>query len=319
MNEPPRVFVVIPAYCAEKSINNVIDTIPGWISKIIVIDDCSTDQTVQLLNSVMNDRLILVQHEKNLGVGGAMISGYREAHRLGADIIVKMDSDGQMDPQYLEQLVAPIINHQADYVKGNRFLHTVELRKMPLIRRIGNIALSFLTKFASGYWNIFDPTNGYTAISSRLVSLINFNNIANGYFFEISLLCELGILKAVARDTYIPAIYNSETSHLSEWKSAYDFFINLISKSIRRITIQYFIRDFNAVTLFLITGLVCLIFSLLWGTTFWIRSAQIGTPATTGTVMIAVIPLILGFQFCLQAIVMDVNNTPSEIINNNSH
>lgn len=318
MNESQKVFVVIPAYCAEKSIQNVIETLPKWINTIIIVDDCSSDMTSQIVKTIDDPRIILVQHERNLGVGGAMMTGYLESLRRGAEIIVKMDSDGQMDPQYLLSLITPIIMEKADYVKANRFLHVVELQKMPPIRRIGNVALSFLTKFASGYWGIFDPTNGYTAISSKIIPLIDFNKISMSYFFEISMLCELGIHRAVVKDIYCPAIYNSEPSFLSEWKSSYEFFFKLFFKLLRRVRIQYFIRDFNAVTIFLVSGLICIIFSLVWGLDFWIHSAQTGIASSTGTVMIAVIPLILGFQFLLQALVMDVNNTPNEIISKNS-
>ena len=152
-----------------------------------------------------------------------MLTGYAEAHRLGAEIVVKMDGDGQMDPAQLPALIAPIVRGEADYAKGNRYLHARQLRSMPLLRRLGNLGLSFLTKLASGYWNIFDPTNGYTAIHAALIPLLNKEDIGRRYFFESSMLLELSLLRAVVRDVYIPARYGDETSHLSILKTLRQF------------------------------------------------------------------------------------------------
>ena len=165
-DEYPRIVVVIPAYRAEKFIIKILSGIPPFVSNIVVVDDCSPDRTAELVYAFNDSRICLVSHETNQGVGKAMLTGYCKALELGAKIIVKMDSDDQMDPAYLVPLIAPILTGQADYTKGNRFLHANELKAMPFIRRIGNAGLSFLTKAASGYWNLFDPTNGYTAIRS---------------------------------------------------------------------------------------------------------------------------------------------------------
>lgn len=308
------VSVVIPAYNASKSIEAVIHSIPEWIDQIIVVDDNSNDRTAQIIENLENPRLTLVQHEKNLGVGGAVKTGYCKAIKMGCDVIVKLDSDGQMDPYYIPLLVNPIINSTADYCKGNRFLHSQDLMRMPKIRRIGNIGLSFLTKAASGYWNIFDPTNGYTAISAQVIRTLNFKNLANRFFFETSMLIELYLSRAVVKDISIPAIYKDEQSHLSETKSFFEFSLKLIKGFFKRIKITYFLMDFNAVSALLLFGSVGCLFGIVWGILNWIISAQTGTPASTGTIMLSVVPVILGFQFLLQALMIDTQNIPKEVI-----
>lgn len=319
VNKLPKIAVVIPAYCAEKTILKVINKIPCWVLLIIVVDDCSPDRTAELVSGCTDSRICLISLEQNQGVGGAVLTGYKKAVELGAEIIVKMDSDGQMDPSYLISLIAPILNNQTDYTKGNRFLHPTELKTMPLIRRIGNAGLAFLTKAASGYWNIFDPTNGYTALSAKIIPLLNTDRISRRFFFETSFLLELGLLRAVVKDVSIPAVYGDEKSHLSEWKALFEFPYKLVKGLLRRISFHYFIQDFTAFSLFLIGGIFCIFFGSYWGIDSWVRSATTGTVASTGTVMIAVLPIILGVQFILQAMVLDIQNVPTQPLSNNAN
>lgn len=316
----PSIFVVIPSYNAEAHLEKVVAGIVNFADQIIVVDDRSQDETLRIATDLAtkNPKIKIVRHATNQGVGGAVLSGYQMAYQNGADIIVKIDSDDQMDPAYLPSLVKPILNHQADYTKGNRFLHDHELKNMPAIRRFGNMGLSFLTKMASGYWNIFDPTNGYTAISARMVPLLDLQRIDRRFFFETSMLLELGRLRAVVKDVSIPARYQDENSSLSEWKTLIEFPPKLISGFCQRILYQYFLKDFSAVSLFIITGLMGALFGLIWGIIKWVQGSLAGTPATTGTVMIAVLPLILGMQLLLQAAVLDTQNVPKDVISNDS-
>lgn len=316
--EQTNIAVIIPAYKAESTIRDVVVGLPSWIDNIIIVEDCSPDETIDIVYRLQenDNRVHVLRHQQNRGVGGAVISGYKEALKLNADIVVKMDSDGQMDPVYLPILIKPILNHKADYTKGNRFLHERELKNMPMTRRVGNLGLSFLTKLASGYWNIFDPTNGYTAISRETINLLNFERIDERFFFETSILIELGLHRAVVKDVGIPSIYGSEISSLSERRALFEFPVKLFQGLIRRIIIIYFLRDFTALTLFLTTGIFLSSFGLVWGVVNWVRSSITGIIATTGTVMVAVLPLILGIQFLLQTIVMDIQNIPSEVISN---
>lgn len=314
MTPDSKIFVVIPAYRAEATLPVVLQRIPERVSGIIVVDDCSPNSTVQVVEQCQraDARIILLRHAENQGVGGAMQTGYRAALELGAEIMVKMDSDSQMDPAYLDKLLAPLLAGEADYTKGNRFLHETALAKMPYLRRIGNLGLSFLTKAASGYWNIFDPTNGYTAISAEAARQLNFDRLSKRFFFETSMLLELGLQRLVVQDVYIPALYGNEKSSLSISKSLFEFPPRLLRGMLRRILYFYFIRDFSAVTVFLLAGWTSILFGAAWGGYHWWKSSQLQVAASTGTVMIAILPLIIGLQFLLQAVVMDIQNTPEK-------
>jgi dolichol-phosphate mannosyltransferase len=303
-----KVCVVIPMYRVTSNIQGVIQTLPEWIWKIIVVDDASPDDSAQKVKELKDDRIVLLTHTHNSGVGGAMLTGFQEAARLGGTILVKMDGDGQMSPDYLEDLIRPILTGHADYVKGNRFFHTHAITRMPLLRRMGNLGLSFLAKAASGYWNIFDPTNGYLAIDCETFNALDANHIHRRYFFEISLLIELNLFRAVVIDVEMPAIYGSEVSSLSINQAIIEFPWLLLQGLLRRIWLQYFVLDFSVGSLFLLTGTMLSGFGTIWGLVWWLISILSGKTASTGTVMIAALPLILGFQLLLQTLVFDVQN-----------
>lgn len=304
------IAVIIPAYNVEQYIKKVIGGLPSYIDFIIVIDDCSKDHTAQEINKIKDSRIHLIKHTKNKGVGGAMLSGYQVAYDLGADIMVKIDGDDQMDPQYIMPLLAPILDLEADYAKGNRFLHMKELQKMPIIRRIGNWGLSFLTKLASGYWNIFDPTNGYTALHREAYILLNKEAIDKDFFFETSTLIQLQRGRAVVRDVPIPAQYENQSSNLSPLRTFFTFPPKLFKNSLKRISFQYFLYDFTAVSVYLSVGIPSIIFGTIWGLGKWIASIRTGIVTSTGTVLIAVLPIIIGVQLLTQALSLDINNVP---------
>jgi dolichol-phosphate mannosyltransferase len=314
MHNSFRIAVIIPAYCEEPRILGVLSLVPTWVDHVIVVDDASSDRTSETARQCTDPRVLVVRHPQNRGVGAATMTGFRKAAELGAQILVKMDGDGQMDPRGLATLISPIERGEADYVKANRFVHGRELLQMPLVRRIGNIGLSFLTKLASGYWSIFDPTNGYVAIHAGIVPLLDNRRIHERFFFETSLLMELGLHRAVVRDVYLPARYGDKVSHLSERKALLEFPPLLFRGFIRRALVQYFVRDFTAVSLFLLVGFVACAFGTSWGAWHWWLSYRTGITASTGTVMIAVLPLILGIQLLLQALVLDIQNIPRESI-----
>jgi len=305
-----NLVVVIPAYKCASQIAAVLHSIPTFISHIIVVDDASPDAIDQEVAKVNDRRIIYMRHQQNRGVGEAMLTGYNKALELGAEIIIKMDGDGQMDASYISLLILPILEGLADYVKGNRFLHGHELVQMPKWRLIGNIGLTFLTKLASGYWHIFDPNNGFTAIHHYALSLTHQKNIHPRYFFESSLLIELNRIRAVAVDVPIPAQYGDEASSLSLTQAFFEFPFNLGKGLLRRIIWQYFLYDFTPVSLFLILGTTLTVLGALWGLYHWYISIVYNLVATTGTVMIGVLPVIVGFQLLLQALVLDIQNTP---------
>ncbi|MFO1078877.1 MAG: glycosyltransferase family 2 protein [Planctomycetota bacterium] len=306
----PHVAVVIPAFRAAASIADVIAGIPPFVRTIVVVDDHSPDDTARVVRELGDTRVHLVRHEQNGGVGAATMTGYREAARLGATILVKMDADGQMDPAALPALIAPILRGLADYTKGNRFLHARELRAMPLLRRVGNLGLSFMTKLASGYWRVFDPTNGFTALHATAFAMLDPRRIGTRYFFETSMLLELGLHRAVVRDVAVPARYGDEQSHLSEWRSLAGFPPRQLRGFLRRVWTQHFVRDFGLMAVFLTSGTGALLFGLLFGAGTWIHSARTGHAATTGTVMLSVLPIIVGVQLLLQAMLLDVQSEP---------
>lgn len=312
-NMSVKIGVVIPCYKVREHILGVISKIGREVSVIYVVDDACPDRSGNFVEMHCHDsRVRVLHHEQNQGVGGAVITGYQTAISEEVEIIVKIDGDGQMDPAYLIQLIAPIVANHADYTKGNRFLHADELKAMPLVRRIGNSGLSFLTKAASGYWDIFDPTNGYTAIHASLVPLLKAEKLHKRFFFESSMLIELGMLHAVIRDIYIPARYHKEVSSLSESRALLEFPPRLFISFLRRLITQYFIRDFSVFSVLFLFGWILSIFGIVFGAYHWYLSAKTGITASTGTVMIAVLPFILGSQLLIQAMIVDVQNIPSE-------
>ena len=239
-----------------------------------------------------------------------MITGYRQAIRDGIDVCVKMDADDQMDPSYLVDIVEPLVAGRADYTKGNRFHDPEALRRMPFVRKVGNAGLSFLIKASSGQWHIFDPTNGYTAIHRVALTSFDLGRLHPRYFFESSMLIMMRRIGAVVEDVPMPARYGDEPSHLSVGRTLLEFPWLLVRHGLRRVGWQYFLADFNAVSLFLVTGVPLVAYGVLFGLYHWIDSYLRNVLTPTGTVMLAVLPLILGFQLLLQALVLDVQSAP---------
>ncbi len=307
-----HIAVVIPAYRVEGFITEVIGQVPPLVRTIIAVDDNSPDGTGKLLDQMARSdrRLIVIHHDANRGVGGATKSGYLEALQRGADIVVKLDGDGQMKTEYIENLVAPIMAGQAEYAKGNRFQDWSYLQTMPLGRKIGNLGLSFLIKLASGYWNVFDPTNGFTAVSAKTLQQLNFERLEDRFLFESSMLVELYRLIVRIKQVPMAAVYNGETSSLSIWRSLIEFPLFLIPAMIRRFVHRYIWQDFTAVSVFVIIGVLSTLFGVTFGSYHWIRSLVTLQTATAGTVMLSAVPVILGFQLLLQAIVLDIENVP---------
>ena len=311
-----KLAVVIPAYRTENEILDVLQGIPTFIRYIIVVDDASPDSSANLVAAAAkrNKRIVLVRHEKNQGVGGAMVTGFKKALDLGAEIVIKLDGDGQMDPRYIPALITPLIAGEADYAKGNRFRDFSALRQMPFVRRIGNLGLSFLTKAATGYWNIFDPTNGYFAISADVLAQLPLDHIDKGYYFETSMLSRLYLLDAFVQDVTIPARYRNEVSSLSIKRVLFEFPYKLTRTLIKRIILKYFIFDFSMMSIYLLTGIPLLLFGLIFGITKWIQYAELGIAAPTGTVILPTLSVILAIQILLSAIEIDLNAAPRKAI-----
>ena len=304
------ITAVVPAYNEARHISSAVKTMPEFVDHIIVVDDCSTDGTADAAHAVGESRLLVLHTAQNQGVGGSMVLGYRKALDLGADIVVKMDGDGQMPPEYLPRLLDAIIDGQYDYAKGNRFLAADSLAAMPTVRLLGNIVLTFMNKLASGYWQVFDPQNGYTAITATALRKLDLNAIHKRFFFENDMLTQLNYHAARVKDVAIPARYSDEESDLNPFVITLTFPVLLLKRFVRRVYQKYILRDFSPIALFLILGGLLFAWGVLYGMLLWVRTLRTGLPTPTGTIVLALVPLILGFQLLLQGIVLDIEETP---------
>ena len=306
-----RVAIVLPCYQVERQIAGVLASIPPRYQPIVCVDDASTDGTAAAIESIGDSRIVLVRHDRNRGVGAAMKTGYAEALRAGADICVKMDGDGQMSSGDLDALVAPLLDGSADYAKGNRFVDLRALRAMPPVRLIGNAVLSFASKLACGYWNMLDVNNGFTAVRSETLRDLDLDAVADRYFFETSMLIELNIRRAVVADVEMPARYGDETSSMRLGRVIAGFPGRLVSGMLRRFYWRYLIEDFGAVSVCALLGLPLFVFGVVFGAYHWIESIRTGRVATAGTVFVAALPIILGFQLLLSAMLIDLLSSPT--------
>jgi len=308
------IAVVVPCYRVEKEIQSVLLGIPKYVKHILVVDDASPDATAEIVAALAkkDKRIALIRHAKNQGVGGAMASGFRKALELGAQIVVKMDGDGQMDTSHVPELIMPLINGQADYTKGNRFRDFVSLQQMPLIRRVGNMGLAFLSKAATGYWNLFDPTNGFAAIRAEVLAQLPLERIDKSYYFETSMLANLYLLGAVVKDVPMPARYQSEVSNMLIHRILFQFPFKLLGTLVRRLVLKNYIYDFTMGSIYLLVGLPLLLFGLTFGIVKWIQYASLNLPATTGTVMLPTLSVLLAIQLLLSAIEIDLRSVPQE-------
>lgn len=311
-----HVGVVIPCFRCEHTIKAVVEAIPGFVTTIVCTDDFSDDGTRGILAKLAKTepRLEIVEHEFNRGVGGATVSGYIHALKLGADVIVKIDSDGQMDPGMIGSLIAPILEGEADYVKGNRFFDVDSVRSMPKIRLIGNAALSFLTKISTGYWDLFDPTNGFTAVHADVARVMPLERLHQRYFFESDMLFRLATIRAKVVEIPMQAIYGEERSNLSVRKTLLTFPWLHLRNCLKRIIYNYYLRGFSAGSISLLVGMALTGFGFLFGMHAWIESSGSGIAATSGTVMVSALPSILGVQFLLNFLNFDISSIPREPI-----
>jgi glycosyltransferase involved in cell wall biosynthesis len=312
--EGAGIWFVVPCYKVKAQILNVLAKTPAWVEGIVCVDDACPEGSGDFISENARDpRVVVVKLPRNLGVGGATLAGYREAERRGGQVLVKVDGDDQMDLSYAAQLVAPILLGEADYAKGNRFTSISHLQQMPTLRVLGNAALSFAAKLSTGYWNIFDPTNGFTAIDSQVAKMLMRKRVSQRFFFETDLLYHLGTLRAVVRDVPIPARYADEVSNLRISGIVGPFALKHMRNFLQRVLGQYFVRDFSVASLELVFGL----FSMLFGAGYaahYLATRLPDQPASAGVVMAAALPIILGAQLLLQAANFDVLNVPSRPI-----
>lgn len=309
------VAVVVPCFRVKSKVLAVLDKIGPNVDMIVVVDDACPEDSGRHVQEISRDsRVEVVRLEANQGVGGAVLAGYARAIDKGADIVVKLDGDGQMDPALIPLFVEPIRRGEADYTKGNRFYNVDDVRSMPPARLFGNAILSFVTKASSGYWTIFDPTNGYTAVAAAVLERLATGKIARRYFFESDMLFRLGTIRARVVDVPMAAVYADETSGLRIGKVLGPFLAGNVGNLLKRLVYNYFLRDFSIASLQLVAGLCLLAFGTAFGAHAWHVSDVTGITASTGTVMLAALPVILGMQLFLSFMAYDMGATPDRAI-----
>jgi glycosyltransferase involved in cell wall biosynthesis len=306
------ICVVIPCYKVKEKVLDVIARIGDEVATILVIDDACPEGTGRHVQANCSDpRVKVIYHQQNKGVGGAVVTGYREAlNNPKTDIVIKIDGDGQMDPALIPSLVRPILEGTADYTKGNRFHHLEHLRPMPELRLFGNAFLSFTVKAVTGYWNVMDPTNGYTAIHRDTLAQLALKKLDERYFFESDMLFRLAILRAVVTDVPMPAKYEDETSSLNIRKVVFAFPPKYFIRLLKRLFYNYFLWDFNVASVMLLASVISVFFGITFGSYHWYIAAMTGSDTPLGTIMIPTLALTLGFQMFLYFLQQDVFSVP---------
>ena len=310
-----KIGVVIPCYKVKKQILNVLRNIPDLVDYIYVVDDACPEMTGRYVEENITDsRIQVILHEKNKGVGAAVMSGYSAAIKQGVEIVVKIDGDGQMDPHLIPKFIYPIILNEADYTKGNRFYNSDVIHQMPLMRLIGNGILSLLTKLSSGYWDLFDPTNGYTAIHTKIASILPFKKISSRYFFESDVLFHLNTIRAVVVDVPMSAKYEDEVSNLKISKILVEFLYKHLRNFVRRIVYNYYLRDFSIASIELPLGLLMTAFGIIYGILSWSESLKLGIETSAGKVMFSALPILIGIQLILAFLNYDISRVPKKTL-----
>ena len=306
-----RIHVVIPAYKVQDHILGLIPRIGSEVEKIWVVDDNCPNGSGKLVEGKSKDsRVSVLYNLENQGVGGAVIHGYREAYAAGADVIVKLDGDGQMHPEDIPTLVRPIIEQEADYTKGNRFDSLDDLYQMPRIRIFGNAVLSLWSKASSGYWSVTDPTNGFTAIHRAVLERIDLGKLSSRFFFESDLLFRLNLAGAVVEDVPLPARYGDEKSNLKIGKVIFEFPWKFAKNHLKRIFYRYYLREWSIASFELPLAIGLGLFGTWFGLSSFLAAAGAGRATTAGQATIASLSIILGVQLLLSFLSYDIQSEP---------
>ncbi len=316
MYQHATVGVVVPAHNEELLIGRVIETMPDFVDKIIVVDDASQDRTLQVAKAFqaqLGERLEVLHLSVNQGVGGAVLHGYRRALELGLDVTAVMAGDAQMAPEELAQVITPVISGKAAYTKGNRLFTGEAWTKMPRYRYFGNNILSMMTKIASGYWHIADSQGGYTAISRRALETLNLQNVSRGYEFENSMLIHLNVFNFPVCNVPVSPIYDiGETSGIRLWKVIPSMSWYLARGFFWRLREKYVIRDFHPLLLFYFFGLFLCASGFPLGLYLVIYRLFIGIASATSAILAAMM-MLSGMQFLLFAMWFDMEYTRETI------
>jgi len=312
---PERIAVVIPCYKVRKHILGVINEIGPECAAIYVVDDCCPESSGAWVEEQCHDpRVRVIRHEQNQGVGGAVLTGYLHAQQDGMDVAVKIDGDGQMDPSLLWDFVDPILSGDADYTKGNRFYNLSNISRMPALRIFGNAVLSFMSKLSTGYWNLFDPTNGYTAIHCDMLRRLDVRSISRRYFFETDMLFRLNTVGAAVVDVPMDAKYEDEVSNLRISNILMEFLGKHLKNFCKRIFYNYYLRDMSVASMELLLGIVLLVFGGIFSAYHWLHSLRQGIATPLGTIVIGMISILSGLQLVLAFVTHDVESVPRRAI-----
>ncbi len=310
-----RIAVVVPCFRTGEQVVDLVSRVGPEVDAIFIVDDACPQGSGRRVEQALDDeRVQVLFHDVNRGVGGAMVTGFRAALAAGADIVVKLDGDGQYDPKLLRVLLSPITEGLADCTKGNRFYRLENLAQMPTTRLLGgNAGLSFINKLVSGYWDIMDPTNGLVAIHANILRQIPLDKLDPRYFFESDMLFRLGTVRAVIRDVPLQAFYRGEASSLSLFDTLLTFPGKYLNRLGKRLFYSYFLRDFNMGSISLIVALPLILSGGIYGLSKWYTSIETGVPATAGMVMISGIQLLIGLNFLISFINYDIGNIPRQV------
>lgn len=304
-----QIAVVVPAYNEQDLVAQTVQGIPEFVDHVVVVDDCSPDNTFEAASSVDDPRLEVIRLTENQGVGGAILTGHQRLLDLGADVIVVMAGDDQMDPAELPRLLKPILEDGYGFSKGNRFYPTAKTDNMPTHRIIGNMGLTLFNKASSGYWHIVDPQNGYTAITRESLNLIPLDRVSRRYEFENDLLIWLNIANVRAKDVNIPARYGDETSTIRLASTVPRLMWLLFRGFWRRLWYKHFLWSFSPIGIMFILGLIFSTIGILIG--LWVVIAVLaGISPTAGTTVLSVVPFMSGFYLLVQAMVLDIQASP---------
>lgn len=301
------VGVTVPAYNEEKLITKTLSTIPDYVDHVVVVNDASKDGTLKKIReyAAHDSRVEIIDSKVNGGIGASLKKAIRRAAELGCDRIAVMAGDNQMDPDQLQNLLDDMDKRGLDFIKANRFMHFEALRKMPAYRKIGNVVVTLMTKFATGYYSIFDTQNGYVVYTKDVVERLPWHMVGNRYEFENTILIALSIINAKIGDHAIPAIYGQEKSTIKLF-STVSRVIRVLHKGFwQRMYYKYVLYGFHPIALFLFSGILFLVSGA--GFFLWVvyeKIAHSATP-TTATIMLIVLPLIVGFQLLLTALILD--------------
>lgn len=304
-----KIAIVVPCYNEEKLAVKTLSTIPEFVDKIYAVNDGSKDDTLKVITdySKKDKRVIIINNSKNVGLGKSMLNAFEMIKSTDIDAVGVMAGDAQMDPDYLPTLIDALVDEKADVVKANRFSQDHSLDSMPAYRKFGNIIVSILTKFSTGYYRLFDSQNGYVIYRKKTIDSIPKHIIGHRYEYENTVLVALSIIGAKVKDVPIPAVYGNETSTINLFGTTMRTLKALHKGFWQRIYYKYILYSFHPIALFLFSGLGAIFFGMFWLVFMIYEKLSNDISPSTATSMLCVLPVIIGLQLLLTAVILDVN------------